>query len=558
MVAAVALTASVALATPVAAQGDPGPGAAPSTPSSTSTPAAAAPAPTATDADTAPGDTAPGTSTPPPSTPPTSTPPATAPGATTPAEPAPDGDGPAPMPYDGPSIRIVGGSPTYAGQFPFAAALLQRGRPRADGFSCGATVVSRSWVLTAAHCVGNQSTLQTYSAGNFDVLTGTNSLRTGGYRISVAAVYIHPGWTGYDNDFDVAMLRLARPTPTPAVAVVGPTGGAAYSPGTIATTLGWGTTREGGSSIPASSRFVQVPMQPESACQSSYPDPGTRGLEFRPFSMVCAGPLSGGKDSCQGDSGGPLLVSQGGKWLQTGVVSWGEGCARPNRPGVYSKLTTTSDWVSGTRRFGPFNPDGYGFIVAQYRDFIGRSPTWPELIKWHDAFQRGTTPAAFAERLASSGTWQGRAGSVTRLYLGGLGQAPPTSGMRTWTDLLAGGVSVPNAAEFFAYNLRHLSDEAYVTHLFETALGRTPSASARASYVAKLRCGESRGRVMYLITQSPEARNHFSDEVRLTTRWFGLLRKAPNAEQRNRNKSLSGPALTEYLLGTHTYASRFA
>ncbi|XP_010781147.1 prostasin-like [Notothenia coriiceps] len=61
--------------------------------------------------------------------------------------------------------------------------------------------------------------------------------------------------------------------------------------------------------------------------------------------MICAGLRAGGKDSCQGDSGGPMMIKKGSVWIQSGVVSFGEGCAAPKFPGVYARVSQYEDWI---------------------------------------------------------------------------------------------------------------------------------------------------------------------------------------------------------------------
>lgn len=114
-------------------------------------------------------------------------------------------------------------------------------------------------------------------------------------------------------------------------------------PGACSVVTGWGYTRErSGRSVEQPSPTlmqVDLPLVSMEQCASAYPGEIWAG-------QLCAGYSAGTKDACKGDSGGPLVVPGGpGRWTQIGVVSWGEGCARANAYGVYTRVSSYIDWI---------------------------------------------------------------------------------------------------------------------------------------------------------------------------------------------------------------------
>ena len=75
------------------------------------------------------------------------------------------------------------------------------------------------------------------------------------------------------------------------------------------------------------------------------------GVGVDPVTQLCAG--NGGTDACQGDSGGPLVLRTASGLVQVGVVSWGLGCARPENPGVYMRVSAYAGWIGGITGLSP-------------------------------------------------------------------------------------------------------------------------------------------------------------------------------------------------------------
>lgn len=230
---------------------------------------------------------------------------------------------------------IVGGHEASIGEFPFIVSL----QSASGSHFCGGSLIKKNWVLTAAHCV--QGGIGRIVIGLHD-RTDTKNAEI----MKTKQVIPHPQYDDSTSDWDYALIQLDhdsnfQPVAVNPVEIQIPEKGAGQP--VMATTAGWGTTSEGGYSLPRLLQKVEVPLVTHAACDKAYPGQVTDR-------MICAGLEEGGKDSCQGDSGGPLVVEDVNTHTAylAGVVSWGYGCARPAQYGVYSKVNAAYDWIQQT------------------------------------------------------------------------------------------------------------------------------------------------------------------------------------------------------------------
>ncbi|RVE69984.1 hypothetical protein OJAV_G00083060 [Oryzias javanicus] len=232
------------------------------------------------------------------------------------------------------NTRIVGGQDAPPGFWPWQVSL------QTSAHFCGGSLINNQWVLTAAHCFPSGS------ASGVTVVLGLQSLQgsnPNNVPRSITTLIVHPSYNSVTSDNDIALLQLSSPVTfnsyiTPVC--LASTGSTFYS-GVNTWVTGWGNIGSGVSlPSPQTLQEVQLPIVGNRRCKCSY------GASDITDNMVCAGLLEGGKDSCQGDSGGPLVIKQNGRWIQAGIVSFGIGCAEPNFPGVYSRVSKYQTWIN--------------------------------------------------------------------------------------------------------------------------------------------------------------------------------------------------------------------
>ncbi|XP_058836544.1 serine protease nudel [Topomyia yanbarensis] len=237
------------------------------------------------------------------------------------------------------SVRIVGGSDAEPAAFPFIVAIFRDGR-----FHCGGSIFTEHWIITAAHCCDHHHTHY------YELRAGM--LRKDSFAPQVQIVVatntiVHHGYSAEKMANDIALMRTNRPfhynrwvrpislpdrhrTSNDRDWVWGP------KAGTLCTVIGWGAMWEHGKASDHL-KYVTVPVLP--TCKHKNDRDGL---------YICAGLSEGGQDACQGDSGGPFVcqsVSNPHESYLAGVVSHGEGCARQNEPGVYTRVALYLDWI---------------------------------------------------------------------------------------------------------------------------------------------------------------------------------------------------------------------
>ncbi|XP_074053051.1 tryptase-like [Macrotis lagotis] len=247
--------------------------------------------------------------------------------------------------------RIVGGRDTTLQEWPWQASLMYKSH-----HWCGATVIHAKWLLTAAHCFRNQI----FNPNVWRVQVRLRIIRPSRlfllnhfyFQHRVSQIFVHPLYKG-QSPKDIALIKLKSPLRfrDTVLPICLPTSMREFENVTSCWVTGWGKIGEKESKNgPWSLQAVELPLIDQKTCDIYY-HKGTNIPSFvsRVYDdMMCAGYKEGKKDSCQGDSGGPLSCKINGIWHLAGIVSWGEGCARPYRPSVFTNVSMHTEWILQT------------------------------------------------------------------------------------------------------------------------------------------------------------------------------------------------------------------
>ncbi|XP_011633446.1 serine protease snake-like [Pogonomyrmex barbatus] len=237
---------------------------------------------------------------------------------------------------------VIGGVDAQPGEFPHMAAL---GRLFGQTFSymCGGTLISHTWVLSAAHCTYGPNGDPTNVRIGFYELTNQ-----AGIMIAISDMIRHPEYLPPELYADIALILLESPV----------TFSLAIRPACLyqrydfvpknAWVSGWGATEFAGD---ASNRLqkAQLTLISNVKCSEKH----NTSIEVPhgiSTNMICAGDVRGNRssDTCEGDSGGPLQIihPQNDCLFQViGITSFGQACGIGDTPGVYTKVSPYLSWI---------------------------------------------------------------------------------------------------------------------------------------------------------------------------------------------------------------------
>ncbi|XP_069360515.1 venom protease-like [Maniola hyperantus] len=257
----------------------------------------------------------------------------------------------------------IGGRNALPGEFPHMGALGWKAVAGSWVFKCGASLISSKFMLTAAHC-SKSTPLDTnivsldpeiVRLGDKNIIdTWSNGLNP--IDAKILNIIVHPKYKAPKKYFDIAIIELEEErffTSNVQPACLWSEFDTSKL-GTSATLTGWGVIETARRLTSPTLQAAVVDIIDSELCNNLLKQSCNRQWCGIQEHQICAGKLAGGVDACQGDSGGPLQVKinlpesgEGSMHFVIGVTSFGIGCARPNLPGVYTRVSSFVDWIEG-------------------------------------------------------------------------------------------------------------------------------------------------------------------------------------------------------------------
>ncbi|KAH8407986.1 hypothetical protein KR222_006978, partial [Zaprionus bogoriensis] len=236
------------------------------------------------------------------------------------------------------------------GQYPHMAALGFETNSAKIEYKCGGSLISESFVLTAAHCTDVEGVAPKWvRIGGLNLMIDEVNVKS--QNIGIRSISRFPDYTDELYYNDIALLRLERHVVL--TEFVRPIRLWAHEeiPTSIAFAMGYGATSFS-KSMTNRLTHLNLTIVPNDECNRDLPS-----FEETPNgildSQICGQDFILSRDTCQGDSGGPLQLNLPGRrrrhihYHLIGITSYGVFC-RSSFPSVYTRVFKYLDWIERT------------------------------------------------------------------------------------------------------------------------------------------------------------------------------------------------------------------